>query len=159
LLVGLVLLSGGPHPAAARDQSFRGSQIDLLQTAPLSLPAAEPSFVSNGWAFPLLQDTEVEPAWKNISPEGRLERRESDIWRFELFVDGVQVPLQRSFHAGFTPPLVGVALLRLHYVQFEPGAFTPGTYAFRGVWHSDFDDDDVEEIFLDQTRTVTFTGQ
>ena len=36
------------------------------------------------------------------------------------------------------------------------GAFSPGTYAFTGVWYGDVDDDDVSDVELTRTVTVVF---
>lgn len=146
--------------AAARDQSLRGNQISLFNPEDLTIPASEPSFVKHGFGF-CMEDCESgtgsNRGWTNLSADERQERMDDAVWRFELFADGVPVPLDRTLHNGGSD--VGPRqMLKWFFVQFEAGHFSPGqTVVFEGHWYGDEDEDDVSELEVIFSRTVVFT--
>lgn len=155
---GTDALSGGPGVDSCIngeflvgcEQGLQGNRIALL-SGDQRYPAAEKSYVRHGWIFPL-EDTAEETGWLNLSDEERAERLDDKVWRFELWIDGSQVSLDRSVH------LTQDGVEKWHFVQFDKNEFAPGTYEFRGIWYGDSDDDDVSEIELDVTISVEFTG-
>lgn len=139
-------------PASARHPSLRGIQINVLVAPPVqTLSASEPSFLIHGWVA-CLRD------FAALSAE---EKREflvgDDIWRFELFVNGVPVPLDRTIHEVFAPLPDCIGLGKWHFMQFDANHFAPGTYVFEGRWYGDNDGDDVSELEILRVVTVIFT--
>lgn len=158
LVLGLIAIAGQglAQPASAGHRALEGNRVFLLGSDPQIYPASEPSFVLHGWSRPI-RDTAEEIGWSNLSSAERREFRDDTVWRFELFIDGVAIPLERYFEGGRGGPSGDVPQIsKVHGVQFAAGAFSPGTYTFTGVWYGDVDDDDVSEVFLTRTVTVVF---
>jgi hypothetical protein len=160
LVLGLIAIVGQGlgQPAFAGHRALEGNRIFLLgdESVIRGYAASEPAFVLHGWALPI-RDTAEETGWSNLSSAERREFRDDSVWRFELFIDGVAVPLERYFEGGMGGPSGDVPQIsKLHGVQFAAGAFSPGTYTFTGVWYGDVDDDDVSDVELTRTVTVVF---
>jgi hypothetical protein len=119
-------------PASARHPSLRGTQINVLVGPPVENFAAR-------------------------SAEEKREFLDDQVWRFELYVDGVRLPLRRGLHEVLNPFCDCISLNKFHFVQFDANQFAPGTYTFEGRWYADNDDDDVSELEILSVRTVVFT--
>lgn len=150
LAAGAAAVAAGALPASARDDSLTGTRIRLFDPGTLTLPASEPAHVWHGHVKELRE-------WAALGPDERREFMDDAFWRFELYVNRVAVPLERSFHVEHFPGGFD-AMTKLHIAQFEADHFPPGTYVFEGRFYGDSDDDDVGELEVVVTRTVVFTA-
>jgi len=150
----------GVEQRAVVHGTLPGRQISLTRGEPHALPAGEPAYVIHGWSWPL-RATDLEPGWLELLPAEQRERASDDVWRLELYlsVNGgpvQRVELKRSFH------FIGVGgnphFTKVHYLEIPARTYAPQTtVTFTGVWYGDSDDDDLGEVELTRTLTVTFT--
>ena len=135
-------------------QVLEGNRISLLQLlidgqTLLSIPSTEASFVAHGFALCLV-DTPISTA---LSPEQRLIFVDARLYRFELAVDGSEIPLTQAlrFSEDAQCPL---RLTTLFFAQFSPGEFL-GPQTFTGTFFRDLDFDGVVDTPPALTITVT----
>jgi hypothetical protein len=96
-----------------------GNKIGLYSGNPVSLPANEPSFVSQGSAW----------IWKDLTGQQKSMSMSDELTYFELYINGEKIELKKkiSMDDGLK--------LKIWYVEFEAGHFAPGTYHFKAVWY------------------------
>ena len=133
-VLGLVLLlaTTGGVLGIAKKATFEGegTRINVLSEIPVVITADQACWVRHGVTggrWPGSQpDLKDEAGDRSIVSTGRVT--------FELFIDGEPIKLQVQMSATPGDDPGSTDRPQLHYVQFEPYHFEPGTYEFVGVW-------------------------
>ena len=129
-------------------QVLQGNRVNLLQLrgdgqTELSIPDTEASYVAHGWA----------ECYSELSPTQRRIFLDDSLWRFDLSVDGTDIPLVKALrfrHVAGCPD--GILMAQWFYAQFLAGEYL-GPHTFTGTWFWDQDFDGV----VDPTPALTYT--